>query len=276
MFASVELAARIDRAETRLTDAVVRAVMAAAPAVRAFVEPIAGGVAAYAGPGSPMSKMIGIGFEHAPDAERLEAIEALFAERAAPLQAEVATLARPETCVVLTRRGYVLQNFENVSGRPIVEADRNPPRASGMRLELMTDAQVDAWVDAAITGFQHPDAAGVSAPELPPREALEVALRPFATAPGFHRYCAWIDGAAAGVATLRIDDGIAQLCGATTLPPFRRRGVQAALLQRRLADSADVGCDLAVLTTQPGSTSQANGLRQGFALLYARAVLVKA
>ena len=275
MFASVDLAARVERAETRLTESLVRAVVTAAPEARAFVEPIAGGVAAYAGPGSPMNKMIGVGFEHEPDVERLAAIEALFAERGAPLQAEVATLAHPETCAMLTRRGYVLQNFENVSGRPLVDADRNPPRESGMRLELMTDAQADAWVDAAITGFQHPDAAGVTAPGLPPREALEVALRPFATAPGFRRYCAWIDGVLAGVATLRIDDGTAQLCGATTLPAFRRRGVQAALLLRRLKDSAAAGCDLAVLTTQPGSTSQANGLRQGFALLYARAVIVK-
>jgi hypothetical protein len=45
--------------------------------------------------------------------------------------------------------------------------------------------------------------------------------------------------------------------------------------RRRLADSVDAGCDLAVLTVQPGSTSQENGHRQGFALLYTRAILVK-
>jgi hypothetical protein len=35
------------------------------------------------------------------------------------------------------------------------------------------------------------------------------------------------------------------------------------------------GCDLAVVTTQPGSTSQRNVQRSGFDLLYTRAVLVK-
>ncbi|HEU4420820.1 MAG TPA: GNAT family N-acetyltransferase, partial [Planctomycetota bacterium] len=55
----------------------------------------------------------------------------------------------------------------------------------------------------------------------------------------------------------------------------RRRGIQAALLRARLADAARAGCDVAVITTQPGSKSQANAQRQGFSLLYARAILVK-
>jgi len=68
---------------------------------------------------------------------------------------------------------------------------------------------------------------------------------------------------------------VAQLCGAATLPEHRRRGVQSALLAARLEDAARRGCDLAVVTTQPGSKSQENVQRQGFELVYARAVLVK-
>ena len=37
----------------------------------------------------------------------------------------------------------------------------------------------------------------------------------------------------------------------------------------------DAGCDVAVIVTQPGSTSQQNAQRRGFGLLYTRAVLVK-
>jgi hypothetical protein len=40
-------------------------------------------------------------------------------------------------------------------------------------------------------------------------------------------------------------------------------------------DFAAAGCDVAVVTTQPGSKSQQNVQRRGFDLLYARAVLVK-
>ena len=275
MFASLDLAARIDGAEARLTESVTREVIATTPEVRAFVEVIGGGVAAFAGPSSPMNKMIGVGFGGAPPESRLGEIEALFADRKAPLQAELATLADPAFAAELTRRGYVLRNFENVSGRPIVAADRDPPDARGILVERMAEADATEWIDAAITAFQHPDGKGVPAADLPPRDSLEGALRPFATVQGFQRYCARIDGRLAGVATLRIDAGVAQMCGAATLPAFRRRGIQAALLRRRLADSARVGCDIAVVTTQPGSMSQENASRQDFALLYARAILVK-
>ena len=52
---------------------------------------------------------------------------------------------------------------------------------------------------------------------------------------------------------------------------FRRQGVQTALLSTRLADAAAAGCDIAVVTTAPGSKSQQNVHRQGFQLLYTRA-----
>lgn len=276
MFASIALAARIDRAEARLTESVAGAVMATVPEARAFVRAIGGGVAAFAGPSSPMNKMIGVGFEGALSDARLQEIEDLFREREAPLQAEVATLADPALAAELTKRGYVLRGFENISGRQIVDADRNPPEAHGIRVGLMAESELTDWIDAAITGFHHPDGKGVPGDDVPPRDVLEATLRPFSTIDGFRPYGAWLDGQLAGIATLRIDAGVAQMCGATTLPRFRRRGIQAAMLRRRLADGASAGCDLAVVTTQPGSTSQENSRRQGFELLYARAILVKA
>jgi len=89
------------------------------------------------------------------------------------------------------------------------------------------------------------------------------------------RYAALRDGILAGGATMRLHDGIAQLTGAATLPAHRRHGIQTALLSARLADAATAGCDVAVIIVQPGSKSQQNAQRQGFDLLYTRAVLVK-
>ncbi|HEY3004161.1 MAG TPA: GNAT family N-acetyltransferase [Kribbellaceae bacterium] len=69
--------------------------------------------------------------------------------------------------------------------------------------------------------------------------------------------------------------GVAQLTGAATAPAHRRRGIQTALLAARLADATAAGCDVAVVTTQPGSKSQQNVQRRGFDLLYTRAILLK-
>jgi hypothetical protein len=58
--------------------------------------------------------------------------------------------------------------------------------------------------------------------------------------------------------------------------PSRRGSWHRALLSARLAEAAAAGCDIAVVTTQPGSRSQQNVQRQGFDPLYTRAILVKA
>ena len=76
----------------------------------------------------------------------------------------------------------------------------------------------------------------------------------------------------AGGAALSSRDGVALLGGAATHPIHRRRGVQHALLTTRLAAARQNGCEVAVVTTQPGSQSQHNVQRCGFSLLYARAV----
>ena len=276
MFASIELAAQIERAETALTAAIGRGVLAQEPYGDAFVEEIGGGVAVYTGAGSPMNKMIGVGFHGLPDEDRLSHIEELFRIRQAPLQAEVSTLATPVLGATLTHRGFVLENFENVLGRPLAPADGDAPLDPAIHIRLADDEEgTDEWMEAAITGFQHADVQGIPAAALPPREQLERSLQPFLGVPGFHRYTAHVDGHLAGVASLRFDGSLAQLCGAATLPAFRRRGVQSMLLRRRLADAVRNGCELALMTTQPGSKSQENGYRQGFLLLYSRAILVK-
>ena len=82
----------------------------------------------------------------------------------------------------------------------------------------MRDDERDLWVDASITSFLDGDTEGAQADELPPREAFEGPIKDVMDVPGFQRYCAWIDGQLVGTATLRIDHGLAQLCGAATLP----------------------------------------------------------
>ncbi len=92
----------------------------------------------------------------------------------------------------------------------------------------------------------------------------------FAQTPGAECYLARVDGKVAGGGTLAVREGVAGLFGASTLPDFRKRGVQTALLHARLARAAGAGCDLAVCIALPGSISQRNMTRRGFATLYTR------
>ena len=73
---------------------------------------------------------------------------------------------------------------------------------------------------------------------------------------------------AAGV--LCIHDGVALFGGSATIPELRRRGLQAALLHKRMCYAFDHGCDLAMMVAQPGSDSQRNAERKGFRIAYTR------
>jgi ribosomal protein S18 acetylase RimI-like enzyme len=166
----------------------------------------------------------------------------------------------------------VLVGFENVLGRAL-DARTVWPERAGLELARCGDEELEAWMDVVVSAFAALDAQGVASHESFPREALERAIRDMTGARGCVRYLARRAGALAGAASMRIADGVAQLCGAGTLPEHRRRGVQGALLERRLADAAREGCDLAVVTTLPGSKSQENVQKRGFELLYTRAIL---
>ncbi|MFF4984282.1 GNAT family N-acetyltransferase [Streptomyces sp. NPDC001046] len=274
LFCDVDLAARIERAEVELISQGSTAAHRRQGEGPGFLSPVMGGVASFAEDDSPLNKVAGLGFGGVPDDGLLDEVERAFAERGAPVQVELAHLADPEIGARLTERGYRLTSFENVLGFPLPgEHPRFQP--DGIEIRPSGDAEFEEWLDTIATGFAHPDTQGVASHEEFPREVIAAAIRDLVSAAGMRRYSAVSEGVVVGGAGLRMTDGIAQLTGAATVPSHRRRGVQTALLAARLAEAAAAGCDLAVVTTRPGSTSQQNVQRQGFHLLYTRAVLVK-
>lgn len=275
MFCDVALATRIEAAEARLVAEASRGVARRVP--DAYVVDIGGGTAAFTEPGSPLNKVAGLGFTDLDEAAWSE-VEREIHRRGAPVQVELSTLADPRIAAFLCARGHRLVAVENVSGRSLAVVPT--PAASEIAVEVLTEGEAQdperlrEWLDVMVTGFGSPDTMGVGVPESFDRALIERVVRDFQGARGVVLFLARRNGEPAGAASMRLDAGIAQLCGAATLPPHRRRGVQTALLHRRLQHAARSGCDLAVVTTQPGSKSQQNAQAAGFALLYARNVLL--
>jgi len=276
LFASTDLAARIERAECNLLMDGAASVSNRLGTGSVFVRPIAGGVAVLTVDGSPLNKLAGLGFGGAIDVAELEAIESAFSKRGLPLQVELSNLADPSVGALLTRRGYTLEGFENVLGRLLPAKELQDRVEPSVAVSVSGADELDEWIDVVVTGFATPDTQGVASHESFERKILEEAIADMASAKAFVRYVARLEGELAGGASMRVSESVAQLTGAATLPEKRRRGVQSALLSKRLADAGASGCDVAVVTTQPGSKSQENVQRRGFELVYTRAVLVKA
>jgi ribosomal protein S18 acetylase RimI-like enzyme/ketosteroid isomerase-like protein len=273
LFCDTALAGRIERAEAQFIAQSSEAARRRA-GTAGFVIPIAGGVASLAGEGSPFNKVAGLGFDGVPDPAALDEIEEAFAACGSPVQIELAQLADPAIGALLTGRGYRLESFENVLGRALTgDPERVTP--PGVEVRPSGAEEFEEWLDVVAEGSAHPDAQGVPWHEEFPREMIIGVERDMAAAGLVVRYAGLRGGIIAGGASMRMAEGVAQLTGAATAPAHRRRGVHTALLSARLADAAAAGCDVAVITTQPGSKSQQNAQRQGFDLLYTRAVLVK-
>ncbi len=276
MFTNATLAARIERAECGMLTELTHAAMTRRGQDAVFVARVAGGLAAYTGPGSPANKLAGLGFDGVPSAADLDVVEQAFAERGAPLQVEFASLGDPAVPRLLTGRGYELIGFEDVLGRPLTLSELEANVDDSIQIDRVSPEAASTWMDVVATGFLNPDTFdGPPSHESIDREAMNTIFGDTIAAPGFERYLARRGDAVAGGASLRLQDGVAQLAGAATLPEHRRHGVQTALLRFRLLTAARRGCDIAVVTTQPGSKSAENVDRFGFEILYVRAILIK-
>jgi GNAT superfamily N-acetyltransferase len=275
LFCGTALAEHIERVEANFMALATEVARARRGDEVAFVRTIAGGTATFAEPDSPFNKVAGLGFAGVPAADELAQVEQAFHELGAPVQVELSNLADPAVGELFTERGYRLAGYENVLGIALndLPAFEPPP---GIEIRPCRDGESQLAVNILVESVHTPDAEGATAAvaEDFPSDALANAIRDMEAA-GTRRYLALIDGVPVGSGALRIAEGIAYFAGTATAVQYRRRGVQTALIATRLAAAKAAGCDIATVTTGPGTKSQQNVQRRGFDLLYTRALLLK-
>lgn len=271
MIGTIGLARRIEAAEVRLSLAMADAARTVEGA-SVFTVERAGGAAVFCGPASPMTKAIGFGLAAPIADEDIDAVEKAFAASGMQPGWEVSTLADLASIRRLESRGYRLQRIEAVLGCDLVRKHPVPVSDSGDM--TVTRGPDDHWERIAVEAFTEAETVeGRDAPaEHYDTSVLEQTMAQLRALESVRRYVAWVDGVPASAGTARVDGGIFQLCGAGTLAAFRRRGLQTLLLSARLREAIQDGCDLAVVTVEPGSRSQANVQRHGFVPLYSRLV----
>lgn len=256
------LARRLEGAEGAANAAFVESRAAAQPDIGATWREINGTAVMFDGVGSPLTQTFGLGLRAAPTADDLAAMETFFSTRGADVFHEVAPLADPSLLTVLPARGYVPVEFTTVLWRALTR-DTLPQRtrSTDVTTRIVDHAELADWADASAQGWG----------ETPELAAF---MRHFGTITGRSRgvtcFAAELDGQMVGTGAMAIHHGVALLAGASTLPAFRGRGAQSALLEARLAQAAAHGCDVAMMGAAPGSTSQTNAERQGFRVAYTR------
>jgi GNAT superfamily N-acetyltransferase len=221
-----------------------------------------GGALCTCFPQAPASAMfnraLGLGLDRPATADDLTEIAAFFAARGVAYGVPLAPEAEPPELPGMLeergfRRGYAWTKFE----RP---PDPAPPLDTDLRIEEVDDGAV--FADVFIRAY------GVPAVAQPLLERL-VGLD------GWHCFVAYDGEAAAATAAVVVTGTVAWFGAAGTLPDFRRRGAQSALLRTRIEAARRDGCTVLVTETgepidgKPGN-SYRNLVRAGFEPVYVR------
>jgi ribosomal protein S18 acetylase RimI-like enzyme len=234
------------------------------------VEAIGGARAVDAGPDSHVNRVYGFGFDGGDDAAGvLDAIDAFFDRAGRPARIELSPYAHPAFLPLLRARRYGVEGFRDVLVRPLgrgADAAVDRPEVQIERVDVADDDALLAAMQVVGRGF-------ADGAEPMPKD-IAVGLR-VARQPGAMLFQARIDGAAAGGGTVVVSRDRAVLLGASTLPEYRRRGVQRALMLARLADAVERGAKLATIQAAPGVSTRTNAERLGFRLAYGRVTLLR-
>ncbi|HYL68539.1 MAG TPA: GNAT family N-acetyltransferase [Candidatus Limnocylindria bacterium] len=261
-----EFARRLEMAEAFAGRACAEAARQLHPNLPVAIEEIAAGVAVFTGIGSPITQAVGVGMNGLVSDEELDRLEAFYASRGAPVALEICPLVDLSLYEKLAKRGYQLREVSNVLFRGLTVGESFASPSEGVAIRPASPDEESLWALTVAQGF---------AEHYPVTQSILDVMVGF-----FHRadaccFLAFAGKEVAGGAVVSAHDGVGGLFGASTLPAFRRRGVQTALLAARLAWARDRDCEVAVSIALPGSASQRNIERFGFRVAYTRTKLIR-
>ena len=229
-------------------------------------EPFAGGWAIFGGVDSPLTQAFALGLDGPVGEDEIERMEEFFHSRGASADVELCPYADPSIVQIFKARSYTLLEFSNVLVRKLAPEDARFDSDGKIVVRKPEPHEVKLLSETVGRGF-------FETGDLPPM-MTDMFDTFFQSAAGT-AFLAEVDGSIAGGGVVIVHEGIASLGGASTLPEFRNRGIQTALLRARLAFAISAGCEIAMVTTMPGTISQRNVERQGFRVVYTRTKIQK-
>jgi hypothetical protein len=120
---------------------------------------------------------------------------------------------------------------------------------------------LEEFLDAHAAGWQIPDPKGFKAN-----------VRGWLALPDWSLYLARVEGVPAATGILYVRDRVGYCADAATVPAFRGRGLQQAMLARRISDATAAGVDFVCSGADYLSSSHRNMERTGMRVQFVRAL----
>ncbi|KAH6721249.1 hypothetical protein BKA61DRAFT_153959 [Leptodontidium sp. MPI-SDFR-AT-0119] len=272
LLTSLETAQRLEEADiihiTRQIDACAQIF----PDHRSFTAPVGDGLVSITLPSfkKKLNRITGFGMSGPVSEDDLAKAEDLCTNNGVEIAIGLCPLAGSSAIQVLGSRGYIVESFVNSYIRILTDEDLKAVSIEGVEISRFSEKGVSEFPKWSVEGYKD----GGRAELLLDTLARAAVLRDDTTL-----YSVIVDGkvaASAGMALIETSKGgVAHLYIDSTLPEYRGRGLQAALLKERLKDARKEGFDLASVQARPGNGSCRNIERAGFSLAYTKAWFVK-
>jgi GNAT superfamily N-acetyltransferase len=238
----------------------------AVAAVADIVEPLAGGLLSFSGPGSYSNQAVGLGMTGPVTGPELDQLIHFYESRGFQPQIELCPYAHESLIRGLAIRNFVIKDFETVLARDMtipLEA-KIPAEIQINRVNPSDDAQVETLLQIVADGFT-----------IANRDIFRDHARKALDYPNTFAYIASIDGIVAAGGSCELTAPCGALFGMTTLEKFRNRGLQRALMIARLNAAQQSGCKYLTIGSKPDSATGRNALRLGFQVAYTKAILIR-
>ncbi|KAL5340298.1 hypothetical protein BJX70DRAFT_361369 [Aspergillus crustosus] len=237
-------------------------------------ERVGGGVAAVtmASFGRKLNHVAGFGMDGPVTVDHLVRIEELYSAVGIAPEINLCPYAHESVFEVLDARGYSVCVEMCVHTLSLHDLDIKEFTTTNPSIAItrVLPSEHDLFIRTSTLGFT-----STAQPPLLLETLAKIAtLRPDTTL-----YFARIDNkiaGCAGVAYIRTPTGnVAELYIDSTVPEFRGRGVQSALVRARLVDAKRDGMGVATATTWPVGTSARNLAREGFRVGFLKGVYTR-
>jgi ribosomal protein S18 acetylase RimI-like enzyme len=221
----------------------------------------------FAGLNSPIGHACGLGFDGPVTAADLDRLEAFYRSHSAPAQVDFCPLTDPSLLELVRERGYGIHELNNVLYRSLDKLDE-ASMPGGVEIRRGKPEEAAIFSDIVSRSFFD---------KSDPPEGLADMLAPLFRFPEALTFFACVDQKPVAAAAGRVipEHRVFALFGAGTLPDFRGRGIQTALLRERIQAAAEAGCEVVVVVTQGGTISERNCVRLGFRIAYSKATVIR-
>jgi GNAT superfamily N-acetyltransferase len=222
-----------------------------------------------------LNRAVGCGKDGELGKSTLMELESLFSAIGLAPEIHLSPFAKPSTLQALIEHGYEEQGVLSTHWCPLENsADESTPidlsGTGAVETRVVAAHDTEDFIEASIAGFQ---SNGRS------RELLGALARIATRRTDTQLFVALVDNEIAGsaaLASIETSEGsVAHLYLDSTLPGFRCRGVQQALIQARLHEARCRGLSLATTITRVGDGSARNVERAGLRIAYTTAILTR-